>query len=73
MTAWCFLPYVRAACPTTSRGRSVDEALAEIAAGNPQGRIIQPSEIAALAVFLCSDGARGLTMENIQITGGALW
>ena len=55
------------------RGRSVDEALAEIAAGNPQGRIIQPSEIAALAVFLCSDGARGLTMENIQITGGALW
>lgn len=55
------------------KGRSVDEALADIAAGNPQGRIIQPSEIAALAVFLCSDGARGLTMENIQITGGALW
>ncbi len=55
------------------KGRSVAQALDEIAAENPQGRIIQPSEIAALAVFLCSDGARGLTMENIQITGGALW
>ena len=31
------------------------------------------SEIAALAVFLCADVARGITMENIQITGGALW
>jgi enoyl-[acyl-carrier-protein] reductase (NADH) len=24
-------------------------------------------------VFLCSDLAKGITMENIQITGGALW
>jgi enoyl-[acyl-carrier-protein] reductase (NADH) len=35
--------------------------------------MMQPEEIAALAVFLCSDLARGITMENIQITGGALW
>jgi len=55
------------------KGRSLADALAEIAAANPQGRIIQPTEIASLAVFLCSEGARGLTMENIQITGGALW
>lgn len=55
------------------KGRSVAEVLTEIATGNPQGRIIQPAEIAALAVFLCSEGARGITMENIQITGGALW
>ena len=55
------------------RGRSAAEAMAEIASRNPQGRIIQPSEIAALAVFLCGEGARGVTMENIQITGGALW
>ena len=55
------------------QGRTVEHALAEIAASNPQGRLIQPAEIAALAAFLCSDGARGLTMENIQITGGALW
>jgi 3-hydroxybutyrate dehydrogenase len=55
------------------KGRSLDEAMAEIAAGNPQGRIVQPQEIAALAAFLCREEARGITMENIQITGGALW
>jgi NAD(P)-dependent dehydrogenase (short-subunit alcohol dehydrogenase family) len=55
------------------KGRTAAEAMAEIAAKNPQGRIIQPGEIAALAVFLCSDDARGVTMENIQITGGSLW
>lgn len=55
------------------KGRTLEDAMADIAAQNPQGRIIQPSEIAALAVFLCSEGAKGMTMENIQVTGGALW
>ena len=55
------------------KGRSVAEAMAEIAGQNPQQRIIQPDEIAALAAFLCRDEAKGITMENIQITGGALW
>ncbi|TIV28541.1 MAG: SDR family oxidoreductase, partial [Mesorhizobium sp.] len=54
-------------------GRSVEEAMDEFRKGNPQGRMLQPEEIAALAVFLCSDIAKGITMENIQITGGALW
>ena len=55
------------------KGRSVAAAMAEIAQQNPQGRIIQPDEIAALAAFLCRDEARGITAENIQVTGGALW
>jgi NAD(P)-dependent dehydrogenase (short-subunit alcohol dehydrogenase family) len=55
------------------RGRTPEEAMAEIAAGNPQGRILQPEEIAALALFLCGEQAKGITMENIQVTGGALW
>lgn len=55
------------------RGRTMEEAMSDIAAQNPQNRIIQPYEIAALAAFLCGEGARGITMENIQITGGALW
>lgn len=54
-------------------GRTVAQAKAEIAAQNPQGRIIDAKEIAGLAVFLCSESARGLTMENIQVTGGVLW
>ncbi|WP_119270216.1 SDR family NAD(P)-dependent oxidoreductase [Taklimakanibacter deserti] len=55
------------------KGRTLEEAMADIAQQNPQQRIIQPQEIAALAAFLCSDAARGITAENIQITGGALW
>ncbi len=55
------------------KGRTPEEAMAEIASGNPQGRILQPEEIASLAVFLCGDQAKGITMENIQVTGGALW
>ena len=54
-------------------GRTVEAAMAGIAKQNPQGRIIQPDEIAALATFLCRNEAMGITMENIQITGGALW
>ena len=55
------------------RGRSAEELMDEFRKANPQGRMMQPEEIAALAVFLCSDLARGITMENIQVTGGALW
>jgi len=55
------------------KGRTVAEAMEEIAAQNPQRRIIQPDEIAALVAFLCGERAKGITMENIQVTGGALW
>lgn len=55
------------------KGRTVEDAMADIAAENPQQRIIQPREVAALAAYLCRDDARGITAENIQITGGALW
>lgn len=55
------------------RGRSLAEAMSEIAAQNPQQRIIQPAEIAGTVAFLCSEAAKGITAENIQITGGALW
>lgn len=55
------------------KGRTVAEAMAEVAGQNPQKRIIQPGEIAALAAFLCRDAAFGITAENIEVTGGALW
>lgn len=55
------------------KGRTLEDAMADIAAQNPQQRIVQPGEVAALAVYLCRDDARGITAENIQITGGALW
>lgn len=55
------------------KGRSLADVMKEIAEQNPQQRIIQPEEIAALAAFLCRDEAKGITMDNIKITGGALW
>ncbi|MWD25881.1 SDR family oxidoreductase [Aquicoccus sp. SCR17] len=55
------------------KGRSFDQAMSDIAEENPQKRIIQPQEIADVVTFLCGDAPRGLTMENIQVTGGALW
>jgi NAD(P)-dependent dehydrogenase (short-subunit alcohol dehydrogenase family) len=55
------------------QGRTVEAAMAEIARQNPQNRLIQPDEIAALVAFLASDAARGVTMEEIKVTGGALW
>ncbi|WP_324751760.1 SDR family NAD(P)-dependent oxidoreductase [Roseovarius sp. Pro17] len=55
------------------KGRTSADIVQDIRAQNPQKRIIQPGEVAALATFLCRDEAFGLSMDNIQITGGALW
>jgi len=54
-------------------GRSQAEEIAIMAASNPQNRLIQPEEISALVAFCCSEAAAGLTMEDIQVTAGALW
>ncbi len=53
--------------------RSGSEYVADVEKSNPQGRLISPSEIGALALFLCSDGARGITMEDLRVSAGSLW
>jgi 3-hydroxybutyrate dehydrogenase len=55
------------------QGRDVEENLRLIAEGYPQKRLIEAEEIAAMALFLCREEARGLTGEAITISGGALW
>lgn len=55
------------------RGRSTTQIIDEIIVQNPQNRLIQPDEIASTVIFLCREDALGLSMNNIQITGGALW
>ena len=40
---------------------------------NPQGRLVQPSEIANLIGFFCTDASLGLTNVDIQINAGADW
>ena len=51
-------------------GRSEAEARAELLRGNPQGRFVQPEEVAAAALFLCRPEAAAITGQAIAITGG---
>ena len=50
----------------------MDEAAAraELAKHNPQGRLLQPEEIAALAVFLCTSAAAGIHGAALPVSGG---
>ncbi|RKF17086.1 SDR family oxidoreductase [Roseovarius spongiae] len=54
-------------------GRSAEDEIADLARANPQNRLVQPREIAALVAFLCSDAAPALTMEDISVNAGAHW
>lgn len=51
-------------------GRTVDEARAALAAGNPQGRLITPDEVAETIVWLCGDAASGVNGAAIPVAGG---
>lgn len=51
-------------------GRSEDQALATFTAANPQGRLIEPDEVAATALWLCSNAARSITGQAISVSGG---
>jgi NAD(P)-dependent dehydrogenase (short-subunit alcohol dehydrogenase family) len=53
-------------------GLSADAARARIVAMNPQGRLIEPEEVAYLAVALCDPRARGINGQAIGVDGGAL-
>ncbi len=57
----------------TQEGRSGEDYIAEARARNPQGRLIQPEEIGALALFLCRDDALGITMQDLTVSAGSLW
>ncbi|CDX16759.1 putative ketoacyl reductase [Mesorhizobium plurifarium] len=54
-------------------GRSADEVRANLAATNPQGRFVQPEEVASAVLWLCSDAARSITGQAISISGGETW
>jgi 3-hydroxybutyrate dehydrogenase len=50
-------------------GRSRGEAQAAIAAKNPQGRLIQPGEVARVVRFLCTEEGSGVNGEAVLIEG----
>ncbi|TPL91208.1 SDR family NAD(P)-dependent oxidoreductase [Mesorhizobium sp. B2-3-12] len=54
-------------------GRSAEQARASLASTNPQGRFIQPLEIAEAVLWLCGDAAQSITGQAISISGGETW
>lgn len=53
-------------------GRSREEAIGSLVARNPQGRLIQPAEVADAVVWLCKRDAASITGQSIVIAGGEL-
>lgn len=51
-------------------GRTEAEARAELSAGNPQRRIVQPEEVANAVMWLCLPGSEAITGQSIAIAGG---
>jgi 3-hydroxybutyrate dehydrogenase len=51
-------------------GRTVDQALAEFTKSNPQGRLIQPVEVAGAVLYLCGRDAGSVTGVALAIAGG---
>ncbi|MEA2722068.1 MAG: hypothetical protein QOJ39_3932 [Candidatus Eremiobacteraeota bacterium] len=54
----------------SATGRTPDDAAAAILARNPLGRFVRPEEVASTVVWLCGDGAAGITGQAIVIDGG---
>ncbi|MEA2554238.1 MAG: hypothetical protein QOJ65_2414 [Fimbriimonadaceae bacterium] len=56
----------------SATGRSADEARNALISANPLGRFIQPEEVAAAVLWLCSREASAVTGQAITIAGGEL-
>ncbi|MFO0991237.1 MAG: SDR family oxidoreductase [Hyphomicrobiales bacterium] len=55
------------------QGTTVEENFKIVAEGMPQKRLISVEEIAATALYLCSDESFGITGQSVTVSGGALW
>src|SRR5256885_3994019 len=54
-------------------GRSREQAVAELAKHNPQGRLVTPQEVAATVLWLCGEGAGAVTGQAIAVAGGGIY
>ena len=53
-------------------GRSHAQAVADLARGNPQGRLVSPAEVADTVLWLCGESAGAITGHAIAVAGGAV-
>jgi NAD(P)-dependent dehydrogenase (short-subunit alcohol dehydrogenase family) len=53
-------------------GRSREQAIAEFAKHNPQGRLVSPQEVANAVLWLCGEGAGSITGQAIAVAGGEI-
>ena len=51
-------------------GRSEEQVKAELVAGNPQNRFVQPAEVANAVAWLCMPSATSMTGQAIAVAGG---
>ena len=51
-------------------GRTPEQAMAEFVKSNPQGRLVQPHEVADAVLWLCGRGASSITGQAIAVAGG---
>lgn len=51
-------------------GRTAAEATAELVKHNPQGRLVQPTEVANAVLWLCQPGSEAVTGQAISVCGG---
>jgi 3-hydroxybutyrate dehydrogenase len=51
-------------------GRTREQALADLARYNPQGRLVSPAEVADTVLWLCGEGAGAVTGQAIAVAGG---
>jgi meso-butanediol dehydrogenase / (S,S)-butanediol dehydrogenase / diacetyl reductase len=52
------------------RGLTPEAVLADYIAQTPLGRLEEPEDVADVVVFLCSDAARFMTGQGVNVTGG---
>lgn len=53
-------------------GRPAEQARATLAGASPQGRMVEPEEVAALIGTLCSEASRGIHGQAIPVDGGTV-
>ena len=53
-------------------GRTREQAVAELAKHNPQGRLVRPQQVADAVIWLCGEKAGAITGQAIAVAGGEI-